>query len=93
MNKQELVEKMAGQANLTTTDAEAALNAFIGAVETTLQHGDKIQITGFGSFETSQRAARTGRNPQTGQPIQIAAAVVPKFKAGKKLKDVVNDQA
>lgn len=90
MNKSELVAIMAEKAELTKTEAARALSAFEGAVTDALKSGDKVAILGFGSFETSQRSARTGRNPQTGKEIQIPAATVPKFKAGKALKDSVN---
>lgn len=90
MNKQELISAMAEKANLSKKDAEAALAAFVCAVEDTLKNGDKVQLVGFGSFEVRERAARTGRNPQTGAEMKIAAAKVPTFKAGKALKDLMN---
>lgn len=90
MNKQELISAIAENANLTKKDAEAALAAFIGAVEGALKKGDKVQLVGFGSFEVRERAARTGRNPQNGKEMKIAAAKVPAFKAGRGLKDLVN---
>ena len=90
MNKQELIAVMAEKANLSKKDAEAALNAFVGAVEDALVKGDKVQLVGFGGFEVRERAARTGRNPQTGAEMKIAAAKVPAFKAGKALKDLIN---
>ena len=90
MNKQELIAAMAEKTNLSKKDAESALNAFVSTVEETLAKGDKIQLVGFGGFEVRTRAARTGRNPQTGAEMKIAAAKVPAFKAGKALKDVVN---
>ena len=90
MNKQELISSMAEKANLSKKDAEAALNAFIASVEGALAKGDKIQLVGFGSFEVRERAARTGRNPQTGAEMKIAAAKVPAFKAGRALKDLIN---
>lgn len=90
MNKQELISAIADNANLSKKDAEAALSAFVGAVETALKNGEKVQLVGFGSFEVRERAARTGRNPQTGAEMQIAAAKVPSFKAGKALKDLIN---
>jgi DNA-binding protein HU-beta len=91
MNKSELVDVMADKADLSKADAERALNAFTDAVtETLAQNNDeKITLVGFGTFSTSERAARTGRNPQTGETINIPATVVPKFKAGKSLKDAV----
>lgn len=90
MNKQELISAIAENANLSKKDSEAALSAFIGAVEGALKKGDKVQLVGFGSFEVRARAARTGRNPQTGAEMKIAAAKVPTFKAGKALKDLIN---
>ncbi|MBQ9442795.1 MAG: HU family DNA-binding protein [Lachnospiraceae bacterium] len=90
MNKSELVEAIAKKADLSKKDAEAALNALTDAVGKALKKGDKVQLVGFGTFETVKRAARTGRNPQTGKEIKIAASKAPKFKAGKALKDLVN---
>ena len=90
MNKQELISAMAEKANLSKKDAEAALNAFVASVEGALAKGDKVQLVGFGGFEVRERAARTGRNPQTGAEMKIAAAKVPAFKAGKALKDLIN---
>ena len=89
MNKTELIAAIAEQAELSKKDAEAALNAFTDIVSKTLKKGDKIQLVGFGTFEVSKRAARTGRNPQTGKSIKIKASKAPKFKAGKALKDLV----
>ena len=90
MNKQELVSAMAEKANLSKKDAEAALAAFVSSVEDALKKGDKVQLVGFGSFEVRDRAARTGRNPQTGAEMKIAAAKVPTFKAGSGLKEFIN---
>ncbi len=90
MNKMELISVMAENAGLSKKDAEAALKAFMGAVEGALVKGDKVQLVGFGTFEVRERAARTGRNPQTGAEMKIAAAKVPAFKAGKALKDLIN---
>lgn len=90
MNKQELISAIAEKANLTKKDAEAALSAFVGAVEGALVKGEKVQLVGFGSFEVRERAARVGRNPQTGAEMKIEAAKVPAFKAGKALKDLIN---
>ncbi|MBQ6017687.1 MAG: HU family DNA-binding protein [Clostridiales bacterium] len=90
MNRQELVEAMALKAGISKTAADAAVKAFIETVGDELQNGGKVQLIGFGSFETSKRAARTGRNPQTGATTKIAACTAPKFKAGKALKDKVN---
>ena len=90
MTKIELVAAMAEKAGLTKKDAEAALKAFTDVVAEELQKGEKVALVGFGTFEVSERAAREGRNPQTGETIQIAASKAPKFKAGKALKDAVN---
>ncbi len=90
MNKQELVAAMAEKANLSKKDAEAALAAFISSVEEALKADDKVQLVGFGRFEVRTREARTGRNPQTGAEMKIAAAKVPTFKAGSSLKELVN---
>ena len=90
MNKTELVAAMAEQAGLSKKDAEAALKAFTDVVAAELKKGEKVQLVGFGTFEVSERAAREGRNPQSGEPMQIAASKAPKFKAGKALKDTVN---
>jgi DNA-binding protein HU-beta len=90
MNKSELIAAIAEQANLSKVDAGRSLDALIKIIETTLKAGDSIALVGFGSFEVKARAARTGRNPQTGREITIAAANVPSFKPGKGLKDAVN---
>ena len=90
MNKSELVAAMAEKAELSKKDAEKALAAFTDVVAECLKDGDKIQLVGFGTFEVSERAARTGRNPRTNETIEIPAAKMPKFKAGKALKDTVN---
>lgn len=90
MNKAELVAAMAEKADLSKKDAEKALKAFTDVVAEELKKGEKIQLVGFGTFEVSERAARTGRNPQTGADMQIPASKAPKFKAGKALKDMVN---
>ena len=90
MNKTELVAAMSEQTGLSKKDAEAALKAFTDVVAEELKKGDKIQFVGFGTFELSERAARTGRNPQTGKEMPIPASKAPKFKAGKALKDMVN---
>jgi DNA-binding protein HU-beta len=89
MNKAELVANMAEKCELTKKDAEKALNAFVTTIEEALVKGEKVQLVGFGSFEVKERAARKGRNPQTGKEISIAASKVPVFKVGKALKDVV----
>ena len=91
MNKTELVAAMAEQAGLSKKDAEKALKAFTDVVSEELQKGGKVQLVGFGTFEVSQRAARDGRNPQTGEVMSIAASKAPKFKAGKALKDMINE--
>lgn len=90
MNKTELVTNVAEKAGLTKKDAEKAVNALFASVEEALVDGGKVQLIGFGTFEVKERAARTGRNPQTGKEIQIAASKNPSFKAGKALKDAVN---
>ena len=90
MNKAELVAAMAEKAGVSKKDAEASLKAFTGVVAEELKKGEKIQLVGFGTFEVSERAARTGRNPQTGAEMTIAASKAPKFKAGKALKDSLN---
>ncbi len=90
MNKSELINAIAEHANLTKADAGRGLDAFIKTIETTLKTGDSISLVGFGTFTVKERAERTGRNPQTGQEITIAAAKVPSFKPGKGLKDAVN---
>ncbi|MCT4597516.1 MAG: HU family DNA-binding protein [Vallitalea sp.] len=90
MNKAELVTAMAEKTELSKKDAEKALKAFIDVVSSELTNGGKIQLVGFGTFDVTERAAREGRNPQTGEPMQIAASKAPRFKAGKALKDVVN---
>ncbi len=89
MNKAELVSAMADKAGLTKKESEAALKAFTEVISEELQKGEKIQLVGFGTFEVSERAARTGRNPQTGEEMMIPASRAPKFKAGKALKDLV----
>ena len=90
MNKTELVSAMAEKTGLSKKDAEAAFKAFTDVVAEELKKGEKIQLVGFGTFEVSERAARTGRNPQTGAEMTIPASKSPKFKAGKALKDLVN---
>ena len=90
MNKTELIDAMATKTGLTKKNAEVALNAFIETVSEELVKGEKVSLVGFGTFEVSERAAREGRNPQTGETMKIAASKAPKFKAGKGLKDQVN---
>lgn len=90
MNKGDLIEAVADQANLSRADASRAVDAVIDSVTKTLQNGDSVSLVGFGTFSVKRRAARTGRNPRTGEAIQISASNVPGFKAGKALKDAVN---
>lgn len=90
MNRTELVAAMAAETQLSKKDAEAALKAFIDVVSEELKKGEKVQLVGFGTFEVSERAAREGRNPQTGETMEIKASKTPKFKAGKALKDMMN---
>ena len=91
MNKAELVAAIADRTELSKKDAEAALKAFTDVVAEELKKGEKIQLVGFGTFEVSERAERVGRNPQTGAEMKIPASKAPSFKAGKALKDMVND--
>ena len=91
MNKTELVAAVAEQAQISKKDAEAALKAFTDVVANELKANGKVQLVGFGTFEVSERAAREGRNPQTGETMTIAASKAPKFKAGKALKDMINE--
>ena len=90
MNKTELVATIAEKAEISKKDAERALNAFTDTVSDALREGNKIQLVGFGTFEVSERTERTGRNPQSGETMVIPASKIPKFKAGKALKDVIN---
>ena len=90
MTKGDLVASIAKQAGLTKADSERALNAFLDSVRKELKKGNSVGLVGFGTFSVSKRKARMGRNPQTGKAIKIPAAKVPKFKAGKGLKDAVN---
>ena len=90
MNKTELVEAIAKQTGLTKAASEKAVKAFTDTVTKELKKKGKVQLVGFGTFETTKRAARTGKNPQTGEAIKIPASIAPKFKAGKALKDLVN---
>lgn len=90
MNKTELIEHMAQSADISKAAATRALEALIAAVKTTLKKNGSVTLVGFGTFSVGKRAARTGRNPRTGEAIKIKAAKVPKFKAGKGLKDAVN---
>ena len=90
MNKQELIDNIASSADITKADAGRGLDAVLDSITGALKGGDSVVLVGFGTFSVRDRAARTGRNPQTGAEIQIAAAKVPGFKAGKALKDAVN---
>lgn len=90
MNRTEFVGAVAENAEISKKDAEKAVKAFIDVVADELKKGEKVQLVGFGTFEVSTRAAREGRNPQTGETMKIAACKAPKFKAGKALKDAVN---
>ncbi len=90
MNKTELIAAVAEKAEISKKDSEKALKAFIDVVTEQLKAGDKVQVVGFGTFEVSERAAREGRNPQTGETMKIDACKAPKFKAGKALKDAIN---
>ncbi len=90
MNKKELIDAIAERSELTKSQAEKALSSFIDTVSVTLSKGDSVELVGFGKFEVKNRAARDGRNPQTGETIKIKASKVPAFKAGKGLKDTVN---
>jgi DNA-binding protein HU-beta len=89
MNKAQLIDAIAGEANLTKADAKRALDAFVKTTTSALKKGDRVALVGFGSFAVSKRNARTGRNPQTGKPITIAAKKVVKFKAGADLSGAV----
>jgi DNA-binding protein HU-beta len=90
MNKTELVEAVAKNAELSKKDADKAVKAFTDVITKALKKGDKVTLVGFGTFEVTKRAAREGRNPQTGKTIKIKASKAPKFKAGKALKDALN---
>ena len=90
MNKTEFITAVAEKAEISKKDSEKALKAFVDVVAEQLKAGDKVQLVGFGTFEVSERAAREGRNPQTGETMTIAACKAPKFKAGKALKDAIN---
>ena len=90
MTKTELVSIVADKAGLTKTDADLAVKALLDAVTDCLKSGDKLSLVGFGTFSVTDRAARTGKNPRTGEKLEIAAATTPRFKAGKGLKDAVN---
>ncbi len=90
MNKSELIDAIAKETGLSKKDSGKAVDAFVDTVTKALKKKDKVQLIGFGTFETAKRAARTGKNPQTGAAIKIPASIAPKFKAGKALKDAVN---
>ncbi|MBQ9252360.1 MAG: HU family DNA-binding protein [Clostridia bacterium] len=90
MNKGELVAALAAKTELSKKDSETALNALIDVISDTIANGEKVQLIGFGTFETKDRPARTARNPRTGEEVKIAASKAPAFKAGKALKDKVN---
>ena len=90
MNKGQLIDKIAGSSGLSKADAGKALEATLDVITETLKDGDKVTIPGFGTFSTSERSARSGRNPQTGETIEIKARTIAKFKAGSKLSDAVN---
>ncbi len=90
MNKTELISAVAEKADLSKKDSEAAVKALVETVTEELKKGEKVQLVGFGTFEVSERAAREGRNPQTGKVMKIKASKAPKFKAGKALKDAIN---
>lgn len=89
MNKTELIAALAEKAEVSKKDAEKVLNAFVETVQDAVKAGDKVQLVGFGTFESKARAAREGKNPQTGEVIKIAACKVPAFKAGKAFKDML----
>ena len=90
MNKTELITAIAESADISKKDSEKALKAFVDVVTDELKKGEKVQVVGFGTFEVAERAAREGRNPQTGKTMKIEACKAPKFKAGKALKDAIN---
>lgn len=90
MNKTELITAIAESVDISKKDSEKALKAFVDVVTEELKKGEKVQLVGFGTFEVSERAAREGRNPQTGKTMKIEACKAPKFKAGKALKDAIN---
>lgn len=92
MNKTELIAAVANEAEITKKDAEKAVKAVFSVISDSLTKGDKVQIIGFGTFEVRQRKAREGRNPRNNEPIQIGASKTPAFKAGKQLKDLVNNK-
>ena len=91
MNKQDLVAKVAQQTDISKTKAAEAVDAVIDAIKASLKKGDDVRLVGFGTFSVAKRAATTGRNPRTGEPINIPASKQPKFKAGKELKEALNN--
>jgi len=90
VNKAEMIEHIAQAAEISKSAAERAVDAMVAAIKSSLKKGDMVTLVGFGSFYVSDRAARTGRNPRTGEEVKIAAARVPKFRSGKALKDAIN---
>ena len=90
MNKSELIDTVAQAAEISKSAAERAVDAMIGAVKSSLRKGEEVTLVGFGTFLAAERAARQGRNPRTGEPVAIPAARVPRFRAGKALKDAIN---
>lgn len=92
MNKSELIEAVANKTDMTKTATQGALEAIVEVITKALKKGDKVQLVGFGTFSVAKRAATTGRNPRTGESIKIPASKQPKFKAGKELKDTVNNK-
>lgn len=92
MNKEELVQEVSKKAKVTQKEAAEIINSFMDTVQKAVSKGKKVTLVGFGTFEARKRAARTGRNPQTGKPIKIAAKTAPVFSAGKKFKDIVNSK-
>jgi DNA-binding protein HU-beta len=90
MKKAQLVEKIAVEADITHSEAKAALNTLLCSITTALKAGDNVALVGFGTFENRKRAARSGRNPKTGQPIHITSSQIPVFKSGKALKEAIN---
>ena len=91
MNKKEIVAAVAGKCEVSKKDAEKVIEAVTSVITDALKNGDKVQLVGFGTFEVAERAAREGRNPKSGETMYIAASKTPKFKAGKVLKDAVNE--
>jgi len=90
VNKADMIEQIAQAAEVSKSAAERAIDALVGAVKTSLKKGDEVTLVGFGTFYVGKRQARTGRNPRTGATLEIAATKVPKFRAGKALKDAIN---